>query len=105
MLPTDAMQPPHSLWDCTPAVPSMCGKEQQQQQQHQPCLCVLGACSCPRGLTHAHVADAASPSLCSVDPAAVASFVPATHPLMSKTRCVSTQQYVEAKRKVLVMMS
>jgi hypothetical protein len=97
-------QQPHSLWNCAPAVPSMCGR---QQQQHQKCDCVLGVCTCSRDLTHDDPDDAnADESMtvpCSIDISSVSSFLPRTHPLQSKARCLRAQQYISAKDQVLII--
>ncbi len=87
-------------------MPSLCSKQQQQQQQHQLCHCTLGVCTCPRGLTHDDASDAPNdpPSVCAVDPASVSSFLPRLHPLLSKSRCVRTQQYLDAKQKVTLLL-
>jgi hypothetical protein len=97
---------PHALWDCQPAVPSMCDrKQQQQQQQQQRCDCILGVCICPRGLIHDDSplknTSADHPPPCSIDPSSTSSFLPSVHPLLSKSRCVRTQRYVEAKQQVI----
>jgi hypothetical protein len=96
-------QQPHSLWNCAPAVPSMCGRQQQQQQ----CDCVLGVCTCSRDLTHDDpddsIADDSMTMPCSIDISSISSFLPRTHPLLSKSRCLRTQQYLNAKDQVLTI--
>jgi hypothetical protein len=92
----------------------MCRKQQQHQQQ---CDCVLGVCSCSRDLTHDDPADAAAVVAaadtdaisdssmaipCSIDISSTSSFLPRTHPLFSKSRCLRTQQYATAKDQVLL---
>lgn len=87
----------------------MCSKQQQHQQQ---CDCVLGVCSCSRDLTHDDPADDAAAAdtdvvsdssmsiPCSIDISSTSSFLPRVHPLFSKSRCLRTQQYANAKDQV-----